>query len=67
MDEITEYLMFAPTRARAAGTRRDEAPSTASRQGNVRANGAGHAPPEAVRGLLADPDVLAALLRLAEG
>lgn len=64
MDDITQYLMFMPTRAR-------DTPAATAEQGPERGDAlpvhGDRRAPEKLRRLLADPDLLAALLRLARG
>jgi len=66
MDEITEYLAFMPTHARATGEAPGDTPvATPGSSGDASMHDDEQGPAGSVRDLLADPKVLAALLRLA--
>lgn len=68
MDEITEYLAFMPARATAAReTPGGAAATTPPLSGGASMQDGESVPAGTVRELLADPKVLAALLRLARG
>jgi len=66
MDEITEYLAFLPAHAPSTGKHRADVPAASpGLPGKASTCDGEHAPFETARDLLANPKVLAALLRLA--